>query len=160
MWPGRSRGVPPTITQGRGGGGLPTQVRHHGLPFGGIAHQDTFDLKPDAPKEIRGEFTPIETVVPGIQIGELLPQLAVVADRYSLVRSIVGLRDEHSSYHMTTGYSMRRRNCSAALRGRRSRGFKGERMRRLLRLWTCFRRCNIVRTTVPGRVIWVSPMPG
>ena len=43
---------------------------------GGLSHQDTFDLKPDAPAEIRGEFKPIPTVVPGIQIGELLPEIA------------------------------------------------------------------------------------
>ncbi len=43
---------------------------------GGLAHQDTFDLKPNAPNEVRGEFKPISTNVPGIQIGELLPRLA------------------------------------------------------------------------------------
>src|SRR4051812_6224012 len=41
---------------------------------GGLAHQDTFDLKPDAPAGIRGEFKPIATKVPGIAIGELLPK--------------------------------------------------------------------------------------
>src|SRR5262245_22997914 len=41
---------------------------------GGLAHQDTFDLKPDAPAEVRGEFKPIATKVPGISIGELLPR--------------------------------------------------------------------------------------
>src|SRR5262245_4562334 len=44
--------------------------------IGGPAHQDTFDLKPDAPAEIRGDFKPIATMVPGIQISEHLPQLA------------------------------------------------------------------------------------
>ncbi|HEY4309998.1 MAG TPA: DUF1501 domain-containing protein [Pirellulales bacterium] len=73
---------------------------------GGMAHQDTFDLKPDAPDEIRGEFKPISTVVPGLQVGELLPKMATVMDRVSLVRSIVGLRDEHSSYQNLTGYTM------------------------------------------------------
>ncbi len=43
---------------------------------GGMAHQDTFDLKPEAPDEIRGEFKPISTVVPGLQVGELLPKMA------------------------------------------------------------------------------------
>src|SRR5262249_2864628 len=43
---------------------------------GGLAHQDTFDLKPDAPDEVRGEFRPIATRVPGVQIGELLPRMA------------------------------------------------------------------------------------
>ncbi len=41
---------------------------------GGLAHQDTFDLKPDAPAGIRGEFKPIATRLPGVQIGELLPE--------------------------------------------------------------------------------------
>src|SRR5262245_59245463 len=70
---------------------------------GGLAHQDTFDLKPDAPKEIRGEFKPIATRVPGIQVGELLPRLAAVADKFALVRSVVGLQDEHSSFQNMTG---------------------------------------------------------
>ncbi|MGE5194445.1 MAG: DUF1501 domain-containing protein [Deltaproteobacteria bacterium] len=73
---------------------------------GGLAHQDSFDLKPGAPKEIRGEFNPVDTNVPGIQICELLPNLAAMADKYTLIRSIVGLRDEHSSFQTITGYPM------------------------------------------------------
>ncbi len=73
---------------------------------GGLAHQDTFDLKPEAPEEIRGEFAPIETNVPGVQFGELLPKLAGVADKLAVIRSIVGLRDEHSSWQNLTGYPM------------------------------------------------------
>jgi hypothetical protein len=73
---------------------------------GGLAHQDSFDMKPAAPKEARGEFNPIDTVVPGIQICELLPQLATMADKYALIRSIIGLRDEHSSFQTITGYTM------------------------------------------------------
>ncbi|HTI51987.1 MAG TPA: DUF1501 domain-containing protein [Planctomycetaceae bacterium] len=71
---------------------------------GGLAHQDSFDMKPAAPKEARGEFNPIDTNVPGIQICELMPNLAAMADKYSLIRSIVGLRDEHSSFQTITGY--------------------------------------------------------
>jgi hypothetical protein len=73
---------------------------------GGLAHQDTFDLKPNAPAEIRGEFKPIDTNVPGIQFGEHLPRLAQCMDRMALIRSIVGLRDEHSSFHTLSGYPM------------------------------------------------------
>jgi Protein of unknown function (DUF1501) len=73
---------------------------------GGLAHQDSFDLKPDAPDGIRGEFKPIPTTVEGLQICELLPRLAQCADKYSLIRSIVGLRDEHSSFQTITGYQM------------------------------------------------------
>src|SRR5213078_1819123 len=43
---------------------------------GGLSHQDTFDLKPDAPTEVRGEFKPIATRLPGVQVGELLPMTA------------------------------------------------------------------------------------
>ncbi len=73
---------------------------------GGLPHQDTFDLKPDAPAEVRGEFRPIQTNVNGIQIGELLPKLALCADKYTLIRSVVGQRDEHSSFQSVTGYTM------------------------------------------------------
>jgi hypothetical protein len=60
---------------------------------GGPPHQDMFDLKPEAPAEIRGEFKPIATNVSGIQIGELLPRLAKLADKYCLLRS-VGINSE------------------------------------------------------------------
>ncbi len=73
---------------------------------GGLSHQDTFDLKPDAPKEIRGEFQPIDTKVPGIQVGELLPRMAMVMDKVAVIRSLVGLRDEHSSFQNVTGFTM------------------------------------------------------
>ena len=58
---------------------------------GGLAHQDTFDLKPEAPDGIRGEFKPIATRLPGVQICELLPKMAGVMDKVALIRSIVGL---------------------------------------------------------------------
>jgi len=70
---------------------------------GGLAHQDTFDLKPDAPEEVRGEFRPIPTNVPGILIGEHLPLLAKCMDKIALIRSITGLADEHSSWQTMVG---------------------------------------------------------
>ena len=73
---------------------------------GGLSHHDSFDLKPDAPSEIAGEFRPIATRVPGIRISEHLPRLAGMMDRLAVVRSIVGLRDEHSSYQTLTGTTM------------------------------------------------------
>lgn len=73
---------------------------------GGLAHQDTFDLKPDAPEGIRGEFRPMATKVPGIAVGELLPRMAQTMDKVAVVRSIVGLRDEHSSFQNITGFPM------------------------------------------------------
>jgi len=71
---------------------------------GGISHQDTVDLKPAAPAEIRGEFKPIGTNVPGIELCELLPKLATMADRLAIIRSLVGQRDEHASHQSLTGY--------------------------------------------------------
>ncbi|MBL8815566.1 MAG: DUF1501 domain-containing protein [Planctomyces sp.] len=73
---------------------------------GGLPHQDTFDLKPNAPAEVRGEFRPVSTSVPGIEFSEMLPKLAGVADRLSVIRSIVGQRDEHSSFQNMTGFTM------------------------------------------------------
>jgi Protein of unknown function (DUF1501) len=73
---------------------------------GGLAHQDTFDLKPGAPAGIRGEFKPIATRVPGVFIGELLPRTAAVLDKVAVIRSLVGLRDEHSSFQNVTGFPM------------------------------------------------------
>jgi len=73
---------------------------------GGLSHQDTFDLKPEAPDGIRGEFSPIDTAVPGVQIGELLPLTAGVTDRLAIIRSVVGQRDEHSSFQNVAGYPM------------------------------------------------------
>jgi hypothetical protein len=72
---------------------------------GGPGHQDTFDLKPDAPSDIRGEFKPIKTSVPGIEICEHLPKLAQRMDRVTLIRSLVGARDEHSSHLCLSGYT-------------------------------------------------------
>ena len=54
---------------------------------GGLAHQDTFDLKPDAPEGIRGEFKPIASRVPGVQVSELLPQIAGVLDKVAVLRN-------------------------------------------------------------------------
>lgn len=71
---------------------------------GGPPHQDMYDIKTDAPKEIRGEFNPIETSVPGIQIGELLPGIARNMDKFTAIRSMVGARDSHYSYQCMTGY--------------------------------------------------------
>ncbi len=92
------------------GAGTSAQRRHKSVIMvylsGGLSHQDTFDLKPDAPAEVRGEFNPIATTVPGIQFSELLPKMAMVADRCSVIRSVVGQRDEHSSFQNLTGFTM------------------------------------------------------
>jgi hypothetical protein len=70
---------------------------------GGPAHQDLFDLKPQAPSDIRGEFMPIGTNVPGMQICEMMPQLAKMADRVALIRSIVGCSGDHDAFQCLTG---------------------------------------------------------
>ncbi len=70
---------------------------------GGPPHQDTFDLKQDAPAEIRGEFQPIPTNVPGIQICEHLPQLAKIADQFTIIRSLSDAVDDHSDFMCQTG---------------------------------------------------------
>lgn len=74
---------------------------------GGPPHQDMFDLKMDAPSEIRGEFKPISTAVPGIQICELFPRMAKMAKRLTFVRSIVGAVDSHWSLQCLSGRSPR-----------------------------------------------------
>lgn len=72
---------------------------------GGAPHLDTYDLKPNAPKEIRGPYSPIATNVPGIDICEALPQTAKVMDKIALLRSVVPAIDEHSDSNVMTGYS-------------------------------------------------------
>jgi hypothetical protein len=74
---------------------------------GGPSHLDTFDLKPEAPAEIRGPFKPIATNVPGLLINERFPLLAKMADRFTLIRSLRHNRAEHSggTHRFLTGYS-------------------------------------------------------
>jgi hypothetical protein len=71
---------------------------------GGPSHQDMFDLKLDAPSEIRGEFKPISTKVPGIQICEHMPRIAAVMDKLTIIRSIVGAKDNHDAFQCMTGH--------------------------------------------------------
>ena len=72
---------------------------------GGLAQHETFDMKPDAPIENRGEFSPIPTKTAGIQICEYLPKLAQLSNKWSLVRSVTHPHNEHSQGHhvMLTG---------------------------------------------------------
>ncbi len=72
---------------------------------GGLAQHESFDMKPDAPEEIRGEFKPIATRTPGIQICEHLPMLADRSEKWALVRSLTHPYNEHSIGHhvMLTG---------------------------------------------------------
>src|SRR5437762_2749989 len=70
---------------------------------GGPSHMDMYDLKPDAPREFRGEFKPIPTNVPGVQVCEHLPLQAKLFDKLAVVRSVVSV-DEHSDSLVMTGY--------------------------------------------------------
>ncbi len=72
---------------------------------GGPSHQDMFDLKMDAPAEIRGPFKPIRTNVPGIQITEHLPRLAGMMDKLAIIRSVVGATGDHYAFQCQTGHS-------------------------------------------------------
>ena len=72
---------------------------------GGPTHMDTFDMKPTAAKEFRGELMPVATSVPGMEICELMPKLARMGDKFSVVRSITGLRDEHAPQQSDSGWS-------------------------------------------------------
>jgi hypothetical protein len=103
---------------GLGALSLPTLLRAQGgrshksvimiFLAGGPPHQDMFDLKPDAPSEIRGEFRPIGTNVPGIQVGELFPRLARIMDKLAIVRSLVGSNGDHFAFQCLTGRDPRK----------------------------------------------------
>lgn len=71
---------------------------------GGPPHQDMWDIKTDAPSEVRGEFSAIPTNVPGIQICEVFPQLAQRMDKSVVIRSVVGCKDRHESYQCMSGW--------------------------------------------------------
>ena len=73
---------------------------------GGPSHIDTYDMKPDAPAQVRGPFRPMTTRVPGVQFCELLPRQARLADKFSLVRSLRHSNHDHfdASHWVQTGY--------------------------------------------------------
>jgi hypothetical protein len=74
--------------------------------YGGPSHLDSWDLKPDAPREIRGEFKPMATRVPGIAISEHLPRLATLAGHYAILRSVNHRDNDHAigAYLALTGH--------------------------------------------------------
>src|SRR5881392_3670721 len=73
---------------------------------GGPPHQDMVDLKHDAPAEIRGEFDPIRTNVPGLDVCEHLPRLARMMDKFAVIRSLVGWDGSQAACQCVTGRSM------------------------------------------------------
>ncbi|MEZ6113276.1 MAG: DUF1501 domain-containing protein, partial [Pirellulaceae bacterium] len=66
---------------------------------GGPPHMETYDMKPNAPLDYRGDFRPISTNVPGIDVCELLPMHAKIADRYTLIRSVAHEFADHGGGH-------------------------------------------------------------
>ena len=79
---------------------------------GGPSHLDTYDMKPQAPSEIRGEFRPIQSNVPGMLLSELLPQQAKLADKFAVVRSATWQEPDHQRIEIFTGYPKRERRPS------------------------------------------------
>ena len=74
------------------------------LLIGGPSHIDMYDMKPDAPVEIRGDFKPIRTNVPGIDLCEHMPRQARLADKLTIVRNMKFTGDNHSGEQLTTGW--------------------------------------------------------
>jgi hypothetical protein len=93
---------------------------------GGPPHMDMFDMKPAAPSGIRGEYRPIPTNVPGLDICEYMPRLARMMDRFAVIRSLVGAGGDHSAGQCLTGY---RDAVSKAQGGRPSLGSVVSRLR-------------------------------
>lgn len=86
---------------------------------GGPPQMDTIDLKPEAPSEVRGEFRPISTRLPGFQVCELLPKLAADAKDWVFIRSIVGSIGRHDAYQCQSGFDLKN---LASIGGRPSMG--------------------------------------
>jgi hypothetical protein len=86
--------------------GKPTRAKAAIMIYlpGGPSHMDMYDLKPNAPVEFRGEFKPIATNVPGVEICEHFPMQAKMWDKFACIRSVIGT-NEHSDSAVTTGYS-------------------------------------------------------
>ena len=87
---------------------------------GGLAQHESFDLKPDAPADVRGEFNPAATATPGIQISEHLPELAKRSEKWAIVRSLTHPTNGHTlgHFYMLTG------------RSEAPTGFRGDRVAR------------------------------
>ena len=79
---------------------------------GGPPHQDMFDLKPDAPKEFAGPWRPIATTVPGMEICEAFPRLAKIADKLTIIRSLVGNQADHDAVQVYSGRDPKRQKSS------------------------------------------------
>ncbi|MEX2286327.1 MAG: DUF1501 domain-containing protein [Planctomycetaceae bacterium] len=113
-------GLPEILrAQGASGNKSPHKAVIHVFLGGGPPHQDMWEIKTDAPKEIRGPFKPISTSVAGIQIGESFPQIAGMMDKFIAIRSVVGCGGGHDGYECLSGW---RRGDDAVIGGRPSIG--------------------------------------
>lgn len=103
---GHSIGLPQLLRAGQTQGkqGLGHKAIINVFLGGGPPHQDMFDLKMEAPSEIRGEFKPISTSVTGIQIGETFPQIAQRMQHCAIIRSIVGAKGGHDAIQCMSGW--------------------------------------------------------
>jgi hypothetical protein len=101
---------------------------------GGPAHLDMWDLKPQAPAEIRGTFRPISTRVPGTQISEHLPRMAQLADKYTVIRSLTHSNPDHpaAAYWMMVGSPMQRASPQIVTMSREDRPHPGSVLAKLL----------------------------
>jgi hypothetical protein len=79
---------------------------------GGPSHVDMYDMKPEAPADIRGEFRPIKTNVPEMRISEMLPRQAKIADKFAVVRSATWQEPDHQRIEIFTGFPKRERRPS------------------------------------------------
>ena len=101
---------------------------------GGPSHLDMFDLKPDAPEEIRGTFRPIDTNVPGIRLSEHLQRMARVADKYAIIRSMHHASGNHpaAAYWMMVGSPIARTAPQVVTMSREDRPHPGAVVAKLL----------------------------
>ncbi|HEY7309835.1 MAG TPA: DUF1501 domain-containing protein [Gemmataceae bacterium] len=100
----------PRLLKAEASSGVPSSRKSVILIYlvGGPPHQDMFDLKPHAPKEIAGPWRPIATNVPGIQICEAFPRLARSMDKLVVVRSLVGNQSDHDAIQVFNGHHPRK----------------------------------------------------
>jgi len=90
-----------------GGKPAPEKAVIHIFLGGGPPHQDMWEIKTEAPKEIRGPFSPISTKIPGLQIGECFPQIAANMDKFVALRAVVGCHGGHDAFQCLTGWDRR-----------------------------------------------------
>lgn len=119
-----------------GGPGRPGRAKSAIILFlsGGPAHMDMWDMKPDAPEEVRGTFRPIETNVPGILVSEHLPRMARLADKFVTVRSVHHPQADHpaAAYWMMVGSPIQRPTRDAGRMSRADRPHPGSALAKVL----------------------------